>query len=129
MTPPAMPIRFQLQRVKGWRMPPGSVSVARPGVWGNPWHVGRDGDAAYCAEQFRRAVAGEAVIAWPVSLQDTVRAIALPDAGVVRAMLRGLNLGCFCRLGEPCHADVLLEIANAPEPAGVVIQLRSSDGS
>lgn len=27
--------------------------------------------------------------------------------------LRGLDLGCFCPLGQPCHADVLLEFANA----------------
>lgn len=28
------------------------------------------------------------------------------------AKLRGFNLACFCPLGSPCHADVLLEIAN-----------------
>lgn len=27
--------------------------------------------------------------------------------------LRGKNLACFCKLSEPCHADILLEIANA----------------
>lgn len=26
--------------------------------------------------------------------------------------LRGKNLACWCPIGEPCHADVLLEIAN-----------------
>jgi len=26
--------------------------------------------------------------------------------------LRGKNLACFCKIGEPCHADVLLKIAN-----------------
>jgi hypothetical protein len=26
--------------------------------------------------------------------------------------LRGKNLACWCKLGEPCHADVLLELAN-----------------
>lgn len=29
-----------------------------------------------------------------------------------RAELRGKNLACFCPLDQPCHADVLLEIAN-----------------
>jgi len=28
--------------------------------------------------------------------------------------LRGKNLACWCRLDQPCHADVLLKIANAP---------------
>jgi hypothetical protein len=27
--------------------------------------------------------------------------------------LRGKNLACWCNPGDPCHADVLLEIANA----------------
>lgn len=26
--------------------------------------------------------------------------------------LRGKNLSCFCKESEPCHADILLEIAN-----------------
>jgi hypothetical protein len=28
--------------------------------------------------------------------------------------LAGKNLACFCAPGQPCHADVLLEIANQP---------------
>jgi Domain of unknown function (DUF4326) len=27
--------------------------------------------------------------------------------------LRGKNLACWCKLGNPCHADVLLRWANA----------------
>lgn len=30
---------------------------------------------------------------------------------VVQA-LRGKDLACWCRLDQPCHADVLLELAN-----------------
>lgn len=26
--------------------------------------------------------------------------------------LRGKNLACFCKIGEPCHADVLLAVVN-----------------
>jgi hypothetical protein len=39
-------------------------------------------------------------------------------AGVVRAepdilgFLRGKNLACWCSLDQPCHVDVLLEVAN-----------------
>ena len=41
--------------------------------------------------------------------------------------LRNKNLACWCRLGEPCHADVLLDLSNsnnqhqtavAPRPSG-----------
>lgn len=28
--------------------------------------------------------------------------------------LRGKDLACWCALDQPCHADVLLEWANAP---------------
>jgi hypothetical protein len=35
----------------------------------------------------------------------------------IRRDLRGKNLACYCKLSEPCHADVLLAIANA-EPEG-----------
>jgi len=28
------------------------------------------------------------------------------------APLRGKNLACWCALDQPCHADVLLELAN-----------------
>ena len=28
------------------------------------------------------------------------------------ALLRGLDLACWCPLDQPCHADVLLELAN-----------------
>lgn len=35
-----------------------------------------------------------------------------PSIDDVRASLRGKNLACFCPLDQPCHADVLLEIAN-----------------
>jgi hypothetical protein len=36
-----MPERIQLHRVKGWRLPPNAVSVARPTKWGNPFPVGK----------------------------------------------------------------------------------------
>lgn len=37
--------------------------------------------------------------------------------------LRGKNLACWCRMGESCHADVLLEMANADPsvPTGAIL--------
>lgn len=35
------------------------------------------------------------------------------DADDVRRELRGRNLVCWCPLDQPCHGDVLLEVANA----------------
>lgn len=38
--PENAPVRVQLSRKKGWRMPENTVSVARPGKWGNPFRIG-----------------------------------------------------------------------------------------
>ncbi|MCL2394822.1 MAG: DUF4326 domain-containing protein [Acidimicrobiaceae bacterium] len=92
-----MPARVQLRRTRGWRKPPGTVVVARPSRWGNPFRVGTDGDRARCADRYRLAlVAGE--------LSFTVED--------VRRELAGADLACWCPLDGPCHADVLLEVAN-----------------
>jgi len=101
-----MPKRIQRKRTKGWKMPEGAVSVARPSLWGNPYKVGapdpeprRNAEpmtAERCVELHRgfveRSLTGG-------SLRD------LTD-------LRGRDLACFCSLDAPCHADTLLELAN-----------------
>lgn len=74
-------------------MPPNCVKVTRPGKWGNPFKVGRDGTAEECVAKYSAN-------------------IGLLTNAVVQE-LRGKNLACWCKLGEPCHANVLLEIANA----------------
>ncbi|MBM4480356.1 DUF4326 domain-containing protein [Rhodococcus hoagii] len=38
-----------------------------------------------------------------------------PTYHEIRAELAGRDLACWCPLDQPCHADVLLEIANAAE--------------
>lgn len=87
------PQRIQRQRIKGWRMPPNTVSVTRPGRYGNPYRVGPDGTAQECVDKFRANMPEFAKEAY-------------------RNELRGKNLACFCPLDQPCHADVLLEFAN-----------------
>lgn len=92
-----MAARIRLRRTRGWRKPPGAVVVSRPSRWGNPFRVGVDGDAARCVELYRRALArGEL----PFTADDVGRELA------------GSDLACWCRLCDPCHADVLLTLAN-----------------
>lgn len=86
------PIRVQQRRVKGWRMPPNTVSVARPWKWRNPFEIGRDGDRSAVIRKFE---------------EKTLPILDLRP-------LRGKNLACFCALDAPCHADVLLREANKP---------------
>jgi hypothetical protein len=92
-----MPERIQLKRTKGWRMPENTVKVDRTTRWGNPFPVEWfDGDAARAVEAFRAFVNPGSPLAVSIPLN-----------------LRGKNLACWCALDAPCHADVLLELANA----------------
>src|SRR5262245_11451243 len=52
------PERIRLSRAKGWRMPPNTVVVSRPGPWGNPFIVGKDGTRAYCVELYAHMLNG-----------------------------------------------------------------------
>jgi Domain of unknown function (DUF4326) len=94
--------RIQLSRAKGWRMPENTVKVDRTTKWGNPFRIGDFGipDAAAAAQRYRE---------W---LDGRVSGPERPFLGYVRSHLRGKNLACWCKPGQPCHADVLLELAN-----------------
>ena len=98
--------RVQRKRVKGWRMPPNTVSVCRPGKWGNPFRVG-DGlhkTIVECVEAYKR---------WIEAGTNYVSDESPPSIEEIQSELRGKNLACFCKLDQPCHADVLLSLANA----------------
>lgn len=111
------PQRIQLSRQKGWRMPPNTVKVDRSTKWGNPFV--RHGDGMAMSRQmavasFRSFVLAEGCwwskpLPWPAGKIPAGPPTTLDD---VRAELRGKNLACWCKPGEPCHVDVLLEIAN-----------------
>jgi hypothetical protein len=105
------PKRIQRRRAKGWRLPEGAVCVDRSTRYGNPFVVGRDGSAEECIAYYRALASGFICVSCPrVSLQaqEDARA-AMLDA---KRELKGKDLACWCRLDRPCHADVLLEIAN-----------------
>lgn len=95
-------MRIQLSRRRGWRLPAGAVSVARPGRYGNPFIIatptnGGNISREQAVELFRRALREG-------RLQFT--------EAEVRRELRGKTLACWCGLDQECHADVLLEVAN-----------------
>ena len=104
-----MPERIQLRRTKGWRMPPNTMKVTRPGPWGNPFKVGVDGDAAECVAKFRQS--------WMEALKSANTHPRHPPMPFGKPLflgpLKGKNLACWCRPGDSCHADILLEIANS----------------
>ena len=103
--------RIQLRRSKGWRLPAGAVNVARPGPWGNPFVVGRDGTRYRCVELYRTLLGGLICLTLGPTIEEQRR--VLKHAGAHLEDLRGKDLACWCRMdGKPCHADVLLELAN-----------------
>lgn len=113
----SVPHRVQLSRAAGWRIPDDTVKVDRSTRWGNPFVVGRDGTQSECVEAFA-FLAGEAaglqalarVLVPPEGLQATEAMLA--ELKTDPSPLRGKHLACWCRLDQPCHADVLLRLAN-----------------
>lgn len=109
--------RIQRKRTKGWRMPPNTVSVTRPGRWGNPFKVGL---------WFRKLTAdwnvwtsGESSHFGIEQVRDLEHSIELfRDYAPHRARrypgwlepLRGKDLACWCKEGTTCHADILLSL-------------------
>jgi hypothetical protein len=73
---------------------PGYVYVGRPGKWGNPFHLGKDGDRAEVLRKYE---------AWLTAYPEQIEA--------VKRELRGKTLGCWCH-PRPCHGHILARIAN-----------------
>ena len=86
----------RIQQRRGKKLPPGAKSVARPSRWGNPYRVeeyGRDN----AIDLYRLDVVSDKRLhdelsAWLAPLRDATA------------------LACYCKEGEPCHADVLIEL-------------------
>lgn len=111
------PKRVQRKRVKGWRKPENTVSVCRPGRWGNIFKIGStnwipvDSSGTWSKEPHP-----------PLTREDAIQCFRycaefdLQQDPAHFESLRGKDLACFCRLDVPCHADVLLELANQETP-------------
>lgn len=104
--------RIQLRRTKGWRMPPNTVKVDRSTRWGNPWTIAKAREVGFAGTDadLRAVTVG-------MFRNGCVRCLPVVASIIARVgELRGKNLACWCPLDEPCHADVLLELANKDEP-------------
>ncbi len=114
----AAPKRIQLSRAKGWRLPANAAKVDRSTSFGNPYCVGE-------------TISMKMVRRWGWEISPAGRKIVCEDAGEavrrfehalqwdeaihdhVRTELGGKDLACWCDLDQPCHATVLLRIANS----------------
>lgn len=105
------PKRIQRKRIKGWKMPPNTVSVTRPGKWGNPYQIGERCDIVVRKglHIFNINTSADAVRAYELFIQSSqgsyVTVLAPQE-------LKGKDLACWCEPGQPCHADILLKLAN-----------------
>lgn len=125
-----MPKRIQRRRTKGWRMPEGAVYVGRPTVFGNvcmcqhPHNCSLDpckccGDGGFCCVVAYREYVLSGIENRPSSTGVLRYAMDAMDGYHERNKLiaklpelRGKDLACWCPLDKPCHADVLLDLAN-----------------
>jgi len=110
--------RIQLSRRAGWRKPEGAVVVSRPSRWGNPFAVGspaipdRERAVLFFANWLSNTVDGEGRYVDGSTDYHGAESSLRPSVQDIVATLRGHDLACWCPLDEPCHADVLLRIAN-----------------
>lgn len=106
------PQRIQLSRRKGWRMPPNTVKVDRTTRWGNPFLVGHHGKQVECVYWYALLMCGWSAIMDNLDAQGkAMKALKVAKKDGF-APLRGKNLACWCRVGTPCHADLLIDIVN-----------------
>ena len=72
------------------------IYIGRPGKWGNPFVIGKDGPRDEVLEKYKT---------WLLSRGDLMGSLA---------ELQGKTLGCWCK-PEACHGDVLADLADGRE--------------
>jgi len=114
------PIRIQRKRTKGWKMPENTVYVGRGSKWGNPYVIGKtihqcDGSGDHRIVTRTLAIRKWVAKMFPYSHRTgRLEDLLVSEANItwIKSELRGKNLACWCDPKEPCHGDMLLEIAN-----------------
>lgn len=107
-----LPARIALSRRKGWKMPPNTVKVCRPGRWGNPFRTADFMDLHNGDQAAAQADCVRSYQQWLTDENSWYGGPRPPSLEEIRAELAGKNLACWCKEGTPCHADVLLRLAN-----------------
>ncbi len=102
-----MPKRIQIKNIKGFRRPTDAVDVTNATEYGNPYDYRKIRQRLKCTEIQAREIAVAGYIRY---LKRTERGQKLFRK--VQNNLKDRNLFCYCPLSKPCHADVLLRVAN-----------------
>ena len=115
------PVRMQVSRKAGFNLQEASRAlnglpaklVTRPGPWGNPFSI----DEVAATYKLDRAGAQAKAVAMAGdwlrgTIDPALSPCDPPSRETIRRELAGHNLACWCRPGTPCHAEVLIELAN-----------------
>ncbi len=117
----ARPQRLHLSRRKGFDLQASSKAlnglpaklVSRPGKWGNPFSIDEVAKQYGLDRAAAQAKAVDLCTQWLIGAIDPALSPGPPPTReAIRAELGAHNLACWCKPGTPCHADVLIEIAN-----------------
>jgi len=135
-----IPVRVQRKRTRGWKMPPNTVCVDRKTKWGNPFAIGEtfialikpnsktdwqgDGfwdcnsveetitDNKSAVENFTQLLLDGEIEFFTEKNGQAKKHLKFAAIEEIKEGLKGKNLACWCKPGDPCHADVLLKLAN-----------------
>ena len=111
------PRRIQRRRTRGWRLPEGAVYVGRPTIYGNPFRVHPTWGPEFCRTPDEAVADFRALMRVSLIRQAALAPLRGHDlacfCGLCPAHADGLSLGVACPDCPPCHADVLLTLANA----------------
>lgn len=79
------------------QLPEGAVSIMRPGFWGNPYSVGKDGDRDEVLRKYRQWF--DLMLSGPLgnSFLDALKQLSQAPA-----------LVCCCK-PKACHGDIIVE--------------------
>jgi len=116
------PQRMQLSRRAGFNLQAESRAlnglpakrITRPGPWGNPFTIADVAVQYGLDDAAAQAKAVALCEQWLTGKLDPALSPGEPPSrATIQAELAGHNLACWCRPGTPCHADVLIRLANS----------------
>lgn len=117
------PIRIQRKRTKGWKMPENTLSVTRPGKYGNIFKVGEILSYTRRITKVNKdsSISGR-LYTGKLKVKNKKHSLQLYrdyaeskfDNGEwdKEEILKYDYIACWCALDKPCHVDILLELAN-----------------
>lgn len=110
--------RIQRKRTKGWRMPQNTISVGRPGRFGNPFVIIKLEERNLFGVRFENL----GLVKFTGTKIECQKQAVIEFKNFwkgdrkfnkeIKKELKGKNLACWCKEGEPCHGDYLFKIAN-----------------